>query len=88
MATVTVANEHRNRKRHRALKRGLIVFHNGTSTIDCIVHELSDAGARLECEGLIGIPESFILRIADGSRPRPCVVRWHTGHTIGVEFTP
>ena len=51
--------EQRNDQRHRTLKPGLIVFNDGYSTIECMVRNLSEGGAQLKVESLIGIPDTF-----------------------------
>lgn len=77
--------EKRETIRHRVLKGGHVVFNDGRSTISCIAREMSDAGAKLRFETVIGVPERFTLVLHDGSR-HECEVRWRTANELGVEF--
>jgi hypothetical protein len=79
--------ERRDSERHKALKGGRIVFNNLASSIDCIIRDRSESGARLDVDTVLGIPDRFELVFSDGSRPRQCRIRWKTGHALGVRFT-
>lgn len=73
--------------RHRTLKGAHIVFNNGASTIDCIVRDLSETGARLKVTTVLGIPDLFDLLIEGEGIPRPCRVARRSNSEIGVSFT-
>jgi hypothetical protein len=75
----------RNEQRHRILKPGLIVFNNGFSTIECTVRNLSEGGAQLKVESLIGIPDEFDLKLKDAGAAR-AKIAWKRGTTIGIKF--
>jgi hypothetical protein len=78
--------ERRKIVRRKALKGGRIVFHDGHSTLSCVIRNLSDTGARLQIANVVGVPAEFALHFDDGSLPRQCVVIWEKGSTLGVEF--
>jgi zona occludens toxin (predicted ATPase) len=80
-----MGEESRNEQRHRTLKPGLIVFNNGFSTIECMVRNLSESGAQLKVESLIGIPDEFQLKLKDAGIAR-AQIAWKRGKTIGVKF--
>jgi hypothetical protein len=64
--------QRRTAPRKRTLKKGRIVFNNRRSVIDCTVRNLSDGGALLLVNSLIGIPDSFDLTIdSDSTTMRP-----------------
>ncbi|MEO6013428.1 MAG: PilZ domain-containing protein [Devosia sp.] len=71
--------------RRRTLKGAHIVFHEGRSTISCLVRNLSDLGALLRVESPIGIPDIFTLVIPGELQREAHVVR-RSGTEIGVEF--
>jgi hypothetical protein len=73
--------------RRRVLKSGRIVFNQRASSLNCTVRNLSAGGALLEFDGPLGIPDSFELRLGDGTARQCTVVRRH-GREIGVEFDP
>ncbi len=76
----------RGAERRRVLKGGHVIFSDGRSSITCIARNLSDTGALLRLETIIGIPDRFVLVLNDGTK-FPCVVKWRTGSELGVEFT-
>jgi hypothetical protein len=78
--------ERRKSQRHHSLKGGRIVFHDGHSTLSCVIRNLSDKGAKLQIANVLGVPAEFSLRFDDGSPPRQCAVIWEKGSTLGVEF--
>ena len=69
----------------RTLKGGSIIF-GGSGSVDCIVRNLSDAGAALEVESPVGIPDDFMLLIRPESLKRNCHVEWRSANRIGVQF--
>ena len=81
---VTMA-EKRQSSRRRTLKGAHIVFHEGRSTISCLVRNLSDTGALLRVESPIGIPDTFTLVIPGELQREAHVVR-RSGTEIGVGF--
>lgn len=79
-------SERRSNARGRRLYGGKIVFNNGSSSLDCLVRDLSPKGARLEVASPIGIPESFDLQINRNGARYPSKVAWSSGNQIGVMF--
>lgn len=79
--------ENRSEIRRRTLKSARIVFNAGRSTIDCKVRNLSSQGARLEVVSVVGIPNTFDLRLT-GDGLQACRVIWRTLKELGVEFVP
>ena len=60
--------ERQREPRTRTLKTAHIVFNGGGSVIDCIVRNLSSAGALLVLPSVFGVPETFEFLIdSDGS---------------------
>ena len=71
--------------RHRTLKGGRIAINDGYSTLECTVRNLSDAGALLRVTSVVGVPDTFQLVMADGSK-FDCTVARRTATEIGVKF--
>jgi hypothetical protein len=83
----TAARQNRRAEpRARTLKRGQIVFHNGHSTFDCTVRNISLRGAMLLFGTQIGVPNEFDLVLGTSRDRRPCTVRWRSGSALGVLF--
>ncbi len=78
--------ERRKTQRRRTLKGGRIVFNGGFSSLSCKIRNLSEGGARLEFETVLGVPSEFVLIFDDGSPSKNCVVRWRDATSLGVEF--
>jgi hypothetical protein len=76
---------HRRQVRRRVLKGGRILFNSKSSSIDCVVRDLSDRGALLVVENTVGIPSEFVLITSDG-RTETCIARFKSPNKIGVEF--
>ena len=60
--------------RQRTFKGGVIAFNNRSSTIDCVVRNLTPGGAMLKVASTVGIPDRFELK-ADNEF-RWCRVKW------------
>jgi hypothetical protein len=83
MAKVDV--ERRIVSRRTTLKGGRIAFNAGRSTVDCTVRNLSNKGAKLLVNSVVGIPDTFDLVLADHSR-QACRVIWRSLKELGVAF--
>ena len=77
--------EHRKTSRQRILKAGSIVF-NRAGGIDCLIRNLSSAGACLQVVSPFGIPDDFTLVINGEQFQRRCHVSWRREKRIGVVF--
>jgi hypothetical protein len=79
------------RHRRRNLDRdGKITFEgaDGATTIDCVVKDIFDSGARLIVYTVSEIPPEFKLTV-DGFSDQDCLVKWSKWRTTGelaVEF--
>jgi hypothetical protein len=62
-----------------------IVFDGGRSKMYAIIRNVSDGGAKLEVEKVIGVPNTFDL-VAPGMRSRTCRVAWRALKEMGVQF--
>jgi PilZ domain len=78
--------ERRRSQRVRTLRAGRIVINNRRSVLDCMVRNLSPAGACLIVPSIVGIPPTFELLIEGERAPRPCKLIWHDQNRIGIEF--
>ena len=75
--------EQRHGHRKGFLKRGQIVF--GGSLVDCVVENMSAAGARVRLARPTALPETFALRFHDGAS-HAARRRWSLGAAVGMEF--
>ena len=77
--------ERRKAPRRRVLKTGKISFDRSES-LDCVVRNISEAGACLELNSRVTIPDDFTLTIKTAKMIRPSHVIWRAGRRIGVRF--
>jgi len=78
-------NEQRQFERHKTLKGARISFHEGHSTIDCVVRNLSESGARVMVETTVGIPDEVTLVVNDGTHHQAKIVRRKINE-LGLQF--
>lgn len=67
--------ERRAARRAKILRTGLIIYDKGRCTMPCMILEQSANGAKLRPQDSIWVPESFDLRLPDGSRRHCDIVR-------------
>jgi PilZ domain len=56
-----------------------------TVTLDAILHDVSQRGGKLQCEGKLRVHSNLLLR-AEGTRPVGATIKWRAGDMLGVEF--
>ncbi len=76
----------RSSPRSRSLLKGRIIFPNRQSTMDCIVRDISDGGARLELHSNDLVPDHFELYVPLKETTFPVSVRWRQHTEVGVMF--
>ena len=76
--------EKRATTRLRTLKGAAIRFE--TTSIDCVVRNISEGGAALEVGTPVGIPDRFALYFKPDMVKRDCLVTWRNAERIGVRF--
>ena len=79
--------DRRGSRRQRVLKKGLILFNDGRSSIGCQILDLTDIGAKLLPIDVFSCPGEFILKPQIGEYHH-CEVMWRRGDRIGVRFLP
>lgn len=78
--------ERRSRQRKRALKSAVLHFNNGYGSLEGVVRDISDAGARLRFGDTLAAPPDFVLRIAGTDTAYNASIRWRNSTDIGVQF--
>jgi hypothetical protein len=76
--------ERRHEKRLRALLGGHVVMNNKYSTMDCLVRNLAEHGARLRFGGAAFVPQEFELRIDGRDHKRRARKVWGRDGDMGV----
>ncbi len=78
--------ERRREKRMRSLLGGHVVMNNKFSTVDCLVRNIADHGARLHFGGTPYLPQEFELRIDGRNDKRKVRKVWSRDGDMGIEF--
>jgi PilZ domain len=76
------------RAAHRPLSllKGRVIFPDRRPTLDCVVRDLSDAGARLQIGHHVTVPDRFDLYVPLKETTYCVHVRWRRSEEIGVMF--
>ena len=72
--------------RQRVFKSGKIVFAGGSFSVDCVIRNQSQSGARLQIPTSVAIPDRFILVDGHAGARHEASVVWRKGDLIGVRF--
>ena len=80
-------NERRTLARHKTFIKGRIYFNNRLSSMDCIVRDITDRGARLEASESVLLPDAFELYLPNKDEHFFARVEWRKGSHLGVSWT-
>ncbi|MBZ8135242.1 PilZ domain-containing protein [Afifella sp. IM 167] len=80
--------EKRSHHRARALKAAKIVLNDRHSTIDCLVRDLSQGGAKLKVDNPAVLPAEFELLLESDKIIVKAAIIWRRGEYVGVQFQP
>jgi hypothetical protein len=72
--------------RQKSFLQGRIYFNNRRSSIDCLVRDYSETGARLKLSETVTVPEAMELYIPNREEMHRARVEWRTGNEMGVSF--
>ena len=78
--------DRRQDRRARVLHGATIDFNDQPVTIDCVVSDLSQTGARLETEHAEYVPQSFDVIVNGSNEVYPAKRVWHGDGQVGVTF--
>lgn len=78
--------DRRNEHRGRTYLGGQIAFNNRWSTIDCLVRNMSESGARIEFANPVLVPSDLELIIPLRGNSRRVRVVWRQAKALGISF--
>jgi hypothetical protein len=76
--------EKRREPRKRTFLKGRIVFNSGSSSMECLVRDMSASGARIALDETMLLPEHFTLEIPQKDRTFTAALRWRHEDGVGV----
>lgn len=78
--------DNRRARRMRSLKQGKIAFFDQYCSVDCVVRDLSDTGAKLVLSAMPHSLENLVLHVPMDGFSVPVEKVWSNGNTWGVRF--
>src|SRR5262249_35574520 len=78
--------ERRSSSRQRSFLQGRIYFNNRRSSIDCLIRDYSETGARLKFSETATVPEAIELHIPNKEEVHRARVAWRSGGEMGILF--
>lgn len=72
--------------RLRSFLGGRVIYGNGTMSIDVLVRDISEGGARLRLDGAGAVPDRFDLLVPCKGRTYAAELAWRNAGEIGVRF--
>ena len=69
-----------------AERRSSSRYNNRRSSVDCLVRDVSDAGAKLVFAGAVTIPDVVELYLSNKEEVRRARIEWRKGDETGVSF--
>jgi hypothetical protein len=78
--------ERRIAARQKSFLQGRIYFNNRRSSVDCLIRDYSETGARLKFSESAAVPEAIELYIPNKEEIRRARVQWRSGNEMGIAF--
>jgi hypothetical protein len=78
--------ERRTSSRQKSFLQGRVNYNNRRSSVDCLVRDVSDTGAKLVFSGPVSVPEVVELYLSNKDEVRRAKVQWRKGDEMGVDF--
>ncbi|HVY56228.1 MAG TPA: PilZ domain-containing protein [Xanthobacteraceae bacterium] len=72
--------------RQRSFLQGRIYFNNRRSSVDCLIRDISETGAKLMFSHAVSTPEALELYIPNKDATFRARVQWRRGDEVGVAF--
>ncbi len=79
-------SERRSRSRQKSFLQGRIFYNNRRTSVDCLIRDISEHGARLKFSGAVVTPDVVELYIPNKEESYRAKVQWRNSDEIGVGF--
>ncbi len=79
-------SDRRRSNRKKTFLQGRILFNGGRSSVDCVIRDMSEIGARLKFSSAVPTPEHFELYIPNRDERHEVDVQWRRDDEVGVAF--
>jgi len=74
--------------RHKTFIKGRIYFNNRLTSMDCIVRDVTEKGARLQVSESVALPDAFELYLPNKDEHFRAQAQWRKGDQLGISWTP
>ncbi len=78
--------ERRTSARQKSFLQGRIYYNNRRSSMDCLIRDISEYGAKLKFSAAVNTPDVLELQIPAKDETYRAQVHWRFGNEIGVAF--
>ncbi len=78
--------ERRGSPRQKSFLRGCVYFNKRRNAFDCLIRDISDAGARIIFSDTVSIPDVVDLYIPQKEQTVHAHVQWRHGDEVGLAF--
>jgi hypothetical protein len=78
--------ERRSASRQKTFLQGRLFFDNGRASVDCLIRDISEHGAKLRFSSAVATPDAVELHIPNKRESYQARVKWRNGEEIGVSF--
>jgi hypothetical protein len=79
-------SERRRATRQRSLLQGRLFYNKRRNSVDCIIRDISETGARLKFSAAVTVPEALELYVPNRDECFRVRVEWRQGEEVGVTF--
>jgi hypothetical protein len=86
MRMATMAEEPNAATRQRTFLKGMLYYDNRRASIECVVRDMSDSGARLTFEHSVTVPDNVELFIPQKQQTLRARVQRRGANEIGIAF--
>jgi len=78
--------ERRRAQRQKSFLRGCVYFNKRTRSLDCLIRDFSEHGARIIFSENVSVPDLVELHIPQKQKTLRARVQWRHGDEIGLAF--
>jgi PilZ domain-containing protein len=78
--------ERRHAQRKKSFLRGCVYFNKRRGAMDCLIRDLSEAGARIIFSSAVNVPDVVELYIPQKEETIRARVKWRHGDEVGLAF--
>jgi hypothetical protein len=81
-----MGDDRRSSTRQKSFLQGRVYYNNRRSSIDCLVRDISETGAKLVFSGTVTLPDVVELYLSNKEAVCRARVQWRRGNEVGVDF--